>query len=66
MTLTLDTDLVNDLRNWCAGEEVPPPFGRAIDLAMREFLESRGALAEQIEARLRAEADRGAENDVPG
>ncbi|AUQ74727.1 hypothetical protein PhaeoP71_01866 [Phaeobacter piscinae] len=42
VNVTLDPEVVEQFRAWCA-EQIPVvQFGRALDAAMQEFLEKRG------------------------
>lgn len=41
VNVTLDPDLVEAFKAWCDAQSPVIQFGRALDAAMKEFLESR-------------------------
>lgn len=47
--LTLDPILVGAMERWCKTQDVEVPMGRAVDVALKEFLKARGALPEGFE-----------------
>lgn len=42
VNLSLDPDLVEQLRSWCKAQDVEVALARAVDKAISEFLEKRG------------------------
>ena len=48
MNLSLDPDLMAAMRKYCEEQDVAVPIGRAVDVAIREFLVKRGAGPEDM------------------
>ena len=41
-TVSLDPEITSAFQKWCDSQEFPVKFARALDLAMKEFLQKRG------------------------
>ena len=41
VNLSLDPEQVAALKEWCKSQEFPVPLARAVDVAIKEFLERR-------------------------
>lgn len=57
ITLTLDPELVEELKAWIAQQRLPPAQNAVIALAIREFLERNKALGAPKKPKTDANAD---------